>query len=345
MLKSRKNIFNTAFVLIIFGVTIYSIFSGEDIKDIFSKVLQASPIYIILSITCVILYIYIESYIIHYMLASLGMKAKRFTCFLYSGIGFFFSCITPGATGGQPAQLIYMKKDKIPLPVATVVLMIVTITFKFVLVVVGLFIVIFQHGFMEKYLSNILPIFYLGISLNVISVISMIILTFNQKLAKFIILNGLKILEKVKILKVNPKRTIKITRSMDTYNRTAQYLNEHKLVILKVFIITLVQRFLLFLITFFIYKSFFLTGFNFYDITMLQAVIYVSVDMLPIPGGIGISEGLFLAIFAPVFGPDLLMPAMILSRGVAYYTQLIISAVLTCIAHFTTGRNISSISG
>lgn len=59
----------------------------------------------------------------------------------------------------------------------------------------------------------------------------------------------------------------------------------------------------------------------------LQAVIAVSVDMLPLPGGMGISETLFLIIFAPVFG-ELLLPGMVLSRGLGYYSELLISRCL-----------------
>ena len=60
-------------------------------------------------------------------------------------------------------------------------------------------------------------------------------------------------------------------------------------------------------------------------------MISVSVDMLPLPGGMGISETLFLTIFSPVFG-GLLLPGMVLSRGLGYYGELLISAVFTAVA-------------
>ena len=339
MLKSKKNIFNAVFVIAVFGFTMFSIFHGEDLNNIFSKVIKASPGYLILGVICVILYIYIESDIIHYMLHNLGIKSKRFTCFLYSGVGFFFSCITPASTGGQPAQIYYMKKSKIPVPVATVVLMIVTITFKFVLVVIGLFLVFFQQGFIDKYLSGILPIFYLGIVLNFVVVAAMMILTFDQNLAKNIMMTGLKLLVKLKLMKKKPKRAEKLSKSMDSYNDAAQYLRANKLVIFRVLFVTLVQRIILFFATYFTYKAFGLHGASIYDIVMLQAVISISVEMLPLPGGMGISEGLFLAIFIPIFGSDLLIPGMILSRGLGYYTQLLLSAALTCYAHITIISN------
>ena len=57
--------------------------------------------------------------------------------------------------------------------------------------------------------------------------------------------------------------------------------------------------------------------------------------MLPLPGGMGISEKLFLTVFVPVFGAGLLLPGMVLSRGLSYYTELLLSALLTLYAHFT----------
>ena len=74
-----------------------------------------------------------------------------------------------------------------------------------------------------------------------------------------------------------------------------------------------------------------LSGTGIWDIIFLQAVISVSVDMLPLPGGMGISESLFLKIFSPVFHA-VTLPAMVISRGLGYYSQLLISAFFTMAA-------------
>ena len=62
-------------------------------------------------------------------------------------------------------------------------------------------------------------------------------------------------------------------------------------------------------------------------------MISVASDMMPLPGGIGISEKLFIDIFNPIFGESLLLPAMIISRGISYYTQLILSAIITFLVY------------
>jgi hypothetical protein len=72
-------------------------------------------------------------------------------------------------------------------------------------------------------------------------------------------------------------------------------------------------------------------------VILLQGIIAVAVDMLPLPGGMGISEKLFLTIFAPLSG-GLTLPLMIVSRGLSFYTQLIMSALMTAVAHLTIAR-------
>lgn len=234
-------------------------------------------------------------------------------------------------------QIYYMKKEKIPIPVSTVVLMIVTITYKLVLVVIGIGIIIFGQGFLHRYLEGILPVYYLGLGLNVFCVVFMTVLVFHPVLTKEILKKGVHLLEKLRLMKHKEERLEKLDASMDTYRGTAVYLKEHMGVIVVVFGITFVQRMALFAATWFVYRAFGLSGTSFFDILFLQAVISVAVDMLPLPGGMGISETLFLNIFRPVFG-SLLLPGMVLSRGLGYYAELLISAVFTVVAQLTIGN-------
>lgn len=227
-------------------------------------------------------------------------------------------------------QIYYMKKEKIPIPVSTVVLMIVTITYKLVLVVIGLGILIFGQGFLHQYLERILPVFYLGLALNIFCVSFMTILVFHPVFAEKILTVGRKLLERLRLLRHKEERIKKLQESMEVYRKTAAYLGTHKHVLAHVTAITFVQRTALFAVTACVYAAFHLSGTSVWDVILLQAVISVSVDMLPLPGGMGISEKLFLIIFPPVFG-DLILSAMVLSRGLGYYSQLFISAVFTVV--------------
>ena len=154
MRDKKKAILNTVFLILVFSLTVYMVFRGEDLGEIIHTVQQADLVYLLISVVCVVLFILGESVIIFYMMRTLGAKVKMGHCALYSFVGFFFSCITPSASGGQPMQIYYMKKDKLPIPVTTLVLMIVTITYKAVLVVIGLVIWLFGKGFLKGYLGQ-----------------------------------------------------------------------------------------------------------------------------------------------------------------------------------------------
>ena len=327
----KKTIFNASFLAVVFVLTIYGVFHGEDMHALLDAMKKADIRWLIPGVILVTFFIWGESIIIWYMMRSFGVKLKKRICFLFSSVGFFFSCITPSATGGQPMQIYFMKKEKIPIPFATVILMVVTITYKLVLVVIGLGVLFFARGFMHHYLSGILPVFYLGILLNVFCVGFMTILVFHPVLAEGIIQKIIDWLEKLHICKRNQARRERFHNSMDVYRDTAAYLKEHKLLICNVILITFVQRIALFAVTWMVYLAFGMSGTSALDIILLQSVISVSVDMLPLPGGMGISETLFLKIFKQVFF-SLTLPAMVLSRGLGYYSQLLISAVFTFVA-------------
>lgn len=336
----KKQLVNLIFLATVFGITMYMIFRGKDIRQILEVVKTADLRYLLLGILCVVLFIIGESVIIFYMMRTLGEKVKMSHCALYSFVGFFFSCITPSATGGQPMQIYYMKKDKLDIPVSTLVLMIVTITYKAVLVLIGLGVCLVGRDFLRGYLGDYMWVFYLGVALNVFCVTLMLILVFAPGLAKWMMVKGLKFMEHFRLLKKEARRLEALERSMDQYHDTAAFWAGHKMVILNVLVITFVQRTILFTVTYWVYRSMGLSGYHLFTIVLLQSVISVSVDMLPLPGGMGISETLYMIMFVPVFG-SVLLPSMLLSRGISYYAQVLISAVMTCVAQLTIGRKSS----
>lgn len=331
MQTKKKIIGNTLLLFTVFGLTIYGVFHGEDLGAMMDALRGADIRFLLPGIGLVLFFIWGESIIIWYMMRSFQIPLKKRICFLFSSVGFFFSCITPSASGGQPMQIYYMKKEKIPIPVSTVILMIITITYKLVLVVIGLGVLLFGRGFISFYLQDILPVYYLGLLLNVFCVSFMTVLVFHPVLAEKILLKGLDLLEKFHLIKRKQQRKEKLQNAMQVYRETAAYLKSHVKMIVNIILITFIQRIALFTVTWLVYLAFDLKGTPMWDVILLQAIISVSVDMLPLPGGMGISETLFLKIFNVVF-QSLTLPAMVLSRGLGYYSQLIISAIFTIVA-------------
>lgn len=329
-----KSVFNVLFLAVIFGLTLWSVFHGEDFGQVLSFLATADLRYVLPSIVCVLLFIAGESVVIHYLMRTLGTRVPFSHCYLYSFIGFFYSCITPSASGGQPMQVVAMRKDGVPVAVSTVVLAIVTITYKLVLVLIGVTVLLIRPAQLMVYLEPVESIMYLGLGLNIICIAALLLLVFHPNLVRVLAEYMLSLLNRIRPFRNLQNQKDRLERILGQYQGTAEFYRCNQHVIVHIFLITLLQRFLLFLVTWFTYRAFSLSGESLPLIVTLQAMISVATDMLPLPGGMGINETLFLEIFQPIFGEALVLPGMMISRGISYYTQLIISAVMTIAASY-----------
>lgn len=332
--KHLKQIGNGVFLILVFAITLWSVFHGEDLGEIIDYLKDANDTYIAVGVGCVVLFIVGESTIIFYLMRTLGHRVQFFHCCLYSFIGFFYSCITPSASGGQPMQVVAMRKDKIPVAVSTVVLAIVTITYKLVLVLIGIVVLSLRPSGLMIYLEGVEAIIYLGLLLNVVFIILLLLLVFHPNLVRRMAEKILNFWHRIRPFHDIEKQRKWLDGIIGQYHGTAEFFKSHKFVMVNVFVITLVQRCVLFLVTWFTYQSFDLSGHSLPIIVLLQAMIAVAADMLPLPGGMGVSENLFLVIFDTIFGEERVVAGMVISRGLGYYTQLLISAVMTVAASF-----------
>ena len=318
----------------VFGLTLWSVFRGEDLKEVLFYLKAANPPYILTGILCVLLYILADAVSVHYLLRSFKMRIPLTRCCLYSFIGFFYCCVTPSASGGQPMQIYYMHKDGIPAALSSVILAVITIVYKLVLVLAGILILAFRPPTLMVHLEPVMPLVYLGLVLNLAGMLALLLLVFYPAIVHVLAEKLFQLLNRIRPMKRLPQRRAQLDRILDQYRGAAAYYRSHKKIIFHLFLITLLQRFTLFLVTWFTYRAFSLSGSSLPLITGLQAMVSLAADMLPLPGGMGVSENVFLDIFPAIFGEELVLPGMVISRGISFYTQLLICSIMSAFAHF-----------
>ena len=77
MRTKKKAIFNTAFLILVFSLTVYMVFKGEDLGEIIHTVRQANPVYLLISIVCVVLFILGESASVQILQTALQRAVQR----------------------------------------------------------------------------------------------------------------------------------------------------------------------------------------------------------------------------------------------------------------------------
>ena len=298
-------------------------------KAVAEAIGRVHPGYLIGAAVLGIFFVCAEGIMIWYLLHALDKRAKLLSCIRYSFVGFFFSGITPSATGGQPMQLYYMNKDKLKMSECTVVLMTVAVIYKLVLVVMGIGILLFAHKELAGFLGAYLYLYYLGLFLNVIVVAVLLFVMVRPKLFTGVVFSIEKFLVKLHLLKPSDTRVKKLTGFVERYHDTVQFFLKNKHRIVGVIIITFLQRMSVFVLTYVIYRGFRLDGISAVTVIFLQASVYIAVDMLPLPGAQGITELMYKNVFAAVFPGNLLTASMCVTRAINFYFLLILSAAVT----------------
>ncbi len=331
---NRKRVLEGAFFLAVMLLSFYTIFHGQDAGRIQHALGKLSPLSLCTAMLVALFFVSAEGIMIFYLLRSLNGRSSLRRCIGYSFIGFFYSGITPSATGGQPMQLYYMSKDGNRLSESSVVLMTVALIYKLVLVVIGIGALLFWHRPLRGYLEEYFPLFLLGLALNTLLVVMLLAVMLAPDTMKRIIFGIERLLAGVGILKKNGTRQVKIEQFIDGYQSAVRFLLQHKGKVFMVSLFTFVQRASVFVLTWIIYRGFSLEGKDALTIMLLQASVYIAVDMLPVPGAQGITEVMYRSVFAGIFTGEYLMPSLYVTRGINFYFVLAVSLLIVAVNHF-----------
>ena len=336
MKKTKRMIRNLLLFIVLIIVTFYIILKDQSITEIFSIFQNVKKQYILIAALCMCIYIVCEAINIGRTLKNLNEKSTFWQNIKYALVGFFFSSITPAASGGQPMQIYYMYKDKISVANSTLALLINLSSMQVVTISIALISVIFNH----KYLNGpLIGFFILGIVLNSSALTLLLIGILSKKLSKKLVDFAIKIMKKLKIKNVEDKQ-MKLESEMDKYQVSSNYIKNNKIVIIKTLLTTYIQFILFYSVSYWVYCSFGLSEYNFIQIVSIQAILYATVSGIPSPGAVGVTEGGFIEIYKSVFPQNMISGAMLLNRGISFYLLVIISAIVTTINILKTKKNV-----
>ena len=229
MKDTKKYLKNVILFFIIIIFTFYIIFKDQDITGIFGILGNVNKRFVLLAILCMCFYITCEAINIGRTLKALNEKSTFLRNIKYALIGFFFSSITPAASGGQPMQIYYMYKDKISVANSTLALLINLACVQIVTISMALFSLIFNY----KYLNTLLIWFFaIGVILNLSALILLLISILSKRMTKGLIKIVVKILKLFRVKNIEDKQS-KLENELSKYHDSAKYIKDNKLVVLK----------------------------------------------------------------------------------------------------------------
>ncbi len=328
--KIRKIITNLIIFILLIILTFYLVLKDQDFSQMSSILKTVKKEFILLGILAMCIYVSCEAINIRRILKELEEKVSFFSAIKYTLSGFFFSAITPAASGGQPMEIYYMHKDNISVAHSTLTLLMQLCSFQIISISFGIISAIIHFDVLK---NGLIYLFILGIALNSSALALLVIAIFSKRLSEGLIKFSVKVLKFFRIRNIEEKQE-KLEKELASYQTSAIYIKEHKLLMVKTLLTTAVQLLAYYSVTYWVYLAFGLNTYNIWQILTLQAVLYATVSGIPSPGAVGVSEGGFLGIFKKAFPEATISSAMLLSRGVNFYLLIIVSVIVVIVNTF-----------
>ena len=234
--ETKKMIGEIAILLILMGLTFSVLLRDQDLGEVVASVFSVRKRWLIPAVLCMGVYIFCGGLCIRVMQHGLGHKMSIARCFKYSFVEFYFSAITPSSTGGQPMQLVYMKKDGYNVSESSVILVAITAMYKLAFVLLCLVMFALNYNYISGQIDEVHVMFVLGLILDVGMVLLLGLaallppgdpLSWQEAACSLLV--------KLHLVKAPEKKLASVDRIIEQYRECSEFVRTHPMIILRTF--------------------------------------------------------------------------------------------------------------
>lgn len=343
--KRKKYHISILFLFLLIIITFVIIFLKYDIKEILQCIQEVNYLWLCLGFLMILFYIYFEGVAMRQIFKTMEIETTRRDNFMYSAIDYYFCAVTPSGSGGQPMVAYYMAKDGLSLSHISLTLLMNTALFKIVLLVLSIISICCCPEYVFKF-PIMIVLFFVGLGVNLFLISICFLAAFKRNWIQAIGIRIILFLSRHKMVKRKLYFIRRFVLLMEKYEQGAHLIFKHKFHFAKAFLYNLLQRISFFSISYFVYLAFrdrfLIADLSYINLFAIQVLVALCVDSLPLPGGVGISEYLYVLLFGLVYcvgEVNVIGSAMLLTRAVNFYLPLIFTFVLLLIKHIKIIRS------
>lgn len=256
-------------------------------------------------------------------------------------IGLYYGALTPSATGGQPMQVVYMRRDGIGTGTATGIIGVKLVVYQASLCAISLVFLILSGAWYYASYNQVFWFTLIGLVVNIALVAIISLSLFNRKFINKCGFGIIRLLEKIRILKSEEKAEkmrASFTQTMNEFHESMSYIVKHKFKVFVSFLISVINLLFLFSIPYCIYRAMGFSEHSLYFLLSLQTFLYLAVSFIPTPGSSGASEGGFYLFYGNIFPGENLFVSMLLWRFLTYYAILFVGSGIVLVEEIRDGK-------
>ncbi|MFH1513250.1 MAG: lysylphosphatidylglycerol synthase transmembrane domain-containing protein [Bacillota bacterium] len=330
----KRKIFSFLFIAATLGLIVIIAFSNSDLTNAWEALFTLKIEWLLCAFLGWFGYMFFDMLGLHYFMRKQKYPISFWFSIYVTLLGFYYSNITPGSSGGQPMQVYYLNKRKIPVPISTSALSIKFLALQIMLVVLTTGFWVFNTGFVNEQLSVAKLFIYIGYGINFLSIPLILLVALHRPLVQSIILFFVRVGVKLRIIKRPEEQIVRIEAGMDMYHMSILRLMKYPKRIIGQMLFAGLSLLSLMSIPLSVYHAFGLTGVRWYQLMAVSFLLFISASYTPLPGASGAQEGGFLIFFAGAFTQGTIGLALLVWRFFSYYLFLLIGAVISIVGTF-----------
>lgn len=343
--KTFMHIFTALFIVFVLGVLAFTFYrdffaSGKDFPDgeYLKTILKEGWIALLAAVICVAIYYFFKGLKLSVMCKKLTGKFHLKTCIETGVIGLYYNCITPLAVGGQPFEIYHLSKHGVHGGAAASLPIAAFFTNQLAFVIVGIVsLVLFKNNTFDtpETLIGVFPQIFsflaiIGLCCCLIMPLLVIIFSLMPKFGAKVVKFGMFLGSKIKLVK-NPEvaahNTIKVLYKNSKCLKT---MAKSPIVFSISMILSIGEQLVNASLAYFALRTF---GYNIPDVSwiiewiqvvQIALILSAAVSFIPTPGNSGAADLSFYLLFEASLLAGLAFPAMLLWRGLSFYSFILI---------------------
>lgn len=302
-------------------------FGNQELHDAWDAVRRLDLLYILGLLGCWAVYAGGDGVGIGFCLRRQGFLLSAGAIVRITLCGFFYSNITPGASGGQPMQVAAMNKAGVPVGNGTTTVTIRLICNQFMVSVLSLAFLIANREFIYRQLEGAIWFVRVGWVINFAVVPLVLLAAFRRAWIRKLVNGLISLLAKIRILK-DPETTRRSADEvLDTYHTALNSLLRSPGEIIRQCLCSTASLLALTGSIVFVYHAFGMSGTPWYHLMSLAFLLFVSASYTPLPGASGAQEGGFLFYFRGIFTGGTIGLALLTWRFFTYYLFIFVGVI------------------
>ncbi len=326
MLKFLKRYAGVIILLITLVCMLIAAGSVTSLEKTWKTIITMDRRYTFAAFACWLVFILSRAYTMRSYLAGQGCQVKMSSSVRASIIGLFYSGITPAASGGQPMQMYQLYKAGVPISLSGSGVCVKFVGYQGMLFLFSAVFLFAQRQFVRGAAGSSMWLVRLGFVINIAVLAAVTMLLINRKIVYRIMRGILTLGTKTHIIKAREEMEKKISESLENYLKSFETLRGRPGFLLRMLLLSGVQVLSYSFIMYFIYRAFRLEGADILQLVGLQLILYQTVSFVPLPGGSGAQEGLFVLLMRSIVPQDSIMGMLLAWRFFTFYLTMLVGA-------------------